>query len=73
MRGAVLPLLQYAFMAWCSVKEAQGQLYLLPLCYHSVVLVYAEGQLYLTPVTNVELVGAFDEVAGTFCVLVRVL
>jgi hypothetical protein len=26
MRGAILPLPQYAFMAWCSV-EAQGQLY----------------------------------------------
>jgi hypothetical protein len=27
MSGAILPLPQYAFMAWCSVK-AQGQLYL---------------------------------------------
>jgi hypothetical protein len=27
MRGAMPPLPQYAFMAWCSVK-AQGQLYL---------------------------------------------
>jgi hypothetical protein len=27
MRGAMTPLPQYAFMAWCSVK-AQGQLYL---------------------------------------------
>jgi len=27
MSGAVPPLPQYAFMAWCSVK-AQGQLYL---------------------------------------------
>jgi hypothetical protein len=27
--GAIPPLPQYAFMAWCSVKiEAQGQLYL---------------------------------------------
>jgi len=26
MRGAILPLPQYAFMAWCLVK-AQGQLY----------------------------------------------
>jgi hypothetical protein len=25
---------QYAFMAWCSVKKAQGQLYLLPLYKH---------------------------------------
>jgi hypothetical protein len=28
MRGAVLPLPQYAFMAWCLVKKAQGQLYI---------------------------------------------
>jgi hypothetical protein len=27
MRGAISPLPQYAFMAWCSVK-AQGQLYI---------------------------------------------
>jgi hypothetical protein len=27
MRGAVPPLPQYAFVAWCSIK-AQGQLYL---------------------------------------------
>jgi len=27
MRGGVLPLPQYTFMAWCSVKT-QGQLYL---------------------------------------------
>jgi hypothetical protein len=33
MNGAIPPLPQYAFMAWCSVK-AQGQLYLtLPLTY----------------------------------------
>jgi hypothetical protein len=32
MSGAITPLPQYAFMAWCSVKkEAQGELYLLPL------------------------------------------
>jgi hypothetical protein len=33
MSGAIPPLPQYAFMAWCSVK-AQGQLYLylLPDC-----------------------------------------
>jgi len=29
MRGVIPPFLQYAFMAWCSVK-AQGQIYLLP-------------------------------------------
>jgi hypothetical protein len=28
MSGAIHPLPQYAFMAWCSVKKAQGQLYL---------------------------------------------
>jgi hypothetical protein len=27
MHGSILPLPQYVFMAWCSVK-AQGQLYL---------------------------------------------
>jgi len=27
MGGAITPLSQYAFMAWCSVK-AQGELYL---------------------------------------------
>jgi len=27
MRGAIPPLLQYAFMGWCSAK-AQGQFYL---------------------------------------------
>jgi hypothetical protein len=26
MRGAIPPLAQYSFMAWCSVKKAQGQL-----------------------------------------------
>jgi len=29
MRGAVVPLPQYAFLAWCSFKS-QEQLYLLP-------------------------------------------
>jgi hypothetical protein len=28
MRGAVSPLPQHAFMAWCSVKKTQAQLYL---------------------------------------------
>jgi hypothetical protein len=28
MGGAVPPLPQYAFMAWCSVRESTGQLYL---------------------------------------------
>jgi hypothetical protein len=30
MCGAIPPLTQYAFMAWCSVKKAQGQLLHLP-------------------------------------------
>jgi hypothetical protein len=28
MHGAIPPLPQYAFMVWCSVKKAQGLLYL---------------------------------------------
>jgi hypothetical protein len=28
MSGAIPPFPQYAFMAWCSVKKAQGKLYL---------------------------------------------
>jgi hypothetical protein len=28
MRGAVTPLSQYAFTAWCSDEKTQGQLYL---------------------------------------------
>jgi hypothetical protein len=35
MRGAVPPLPQYAFKAWCSSKKAQGQLYLLHDTYHT--------------------------------------
>jgi hypothetical protein len=42
MRGSVLLLPQYVFMAWCSVKKAQGQLYLyllpLPLSYLTLPL-----------------------------------
>jgi hypothetical protein len=34
MSGAIPPLLQYAFTAWCSVK-AQGQLYFYLLANHS--------------------------------------
>jgi hypothetical protein len=33
MGGAAPPLLQYAFMAWCSVGGAQGQLYLFTFTY----------------------------------------
>jgi hypothetical protein len=28
MRGAITPLPEYVFIAWRSVKKAQGQLYL---------------------------------------------
>jgi hypothetical protein len=28
MSGAIQPLPRYVFMAWCSVKKTQGQLYL---------------------------------------------
>jgi len=28
MCGAIPPLSQYALMAWCSLKNAQGQIYL---------------------------------------------
>jgi hypothetical protein len=28
MSETIIPLLPHAFMAWCSVKKAQGQLYL---------------------------------------------
>jgi hypothetical protein len=28
MGGAIPPLPQYSFMAWCTVKKAQGQFYL---------------------------------------------
>jgi len=32
MRGAILPLSQYTFMAWCSVKkESTGTTFPLPL------------------------------------------
>jgi hypothetical protein len=34
MRGAIPPLSQYAFIAWCSVKIAQGQLYILSSPYY---------------------------------------
>jgi hypothetical protein len=35
MGGAIPPLSQYAFIAWCSVKkEAQGQLYLYHLSFN---------------------------------------
>jgi hypothetical protein len=37
MSGAIPPLPQYAFMAWCLVK-AQGQLYLLPFTLHIMQL-----------------------------------
>jgi hypothetical protein len=44
MRGAILPCLQYSFIAWCSVK-AQGRLYLYPVTStcsaHHILLYFA--------------------------------
>jgi len=40
MRGAIPPLHQYVFTAWCLIKQW--------MCLHSMVLSYAQGQLYLT-------------------------
>jgi len=40
MSGAIHPVPQYAFMAWCLVKKAQGQLYFfftLYLCTYSLL------------------------------------
>jgi hypothetical protein len=47
MSGAVHPLSQYAFMAWCSVK-AQGQLYLYLMSVHGIHKVNAlwRGRVY---------------------------
>jgi hypothetical protein len=41
MRGAIPPLPQYAFMAWCSAK-AQGQLYFLPYVFVTPDLLFSE-------------------------------
>jgi hypothetical protein len=40
MSGAIPPIHQYAFMAWCSVK-AQGQIYLYIYLYLFTVMVRA--------------------------------
>jgi len=43
MYGAICPLPQYVFMAWCSVKT-QGQLYIY-LTIHGSIQGYAEANL----------------------------
>jgi hypothetical protein len=44
MKGAMPPIPQYAFMAWCSVK-AQGQLYLyLSFCMDEKLFLSNEGK-----------------------------
>jgi hypothetical protein len=47
MGGAVPPLPQYAFMAWCSVRGVQGQLYfyLLTMLFHVQVLGVLSGKI----------------------------
>jgi hypothetical protein len=50
MSGAVPPLPQYAFMAWCSVK-AQGQLYLLlQKCLEKLRVSLVKLTLFLTEI-----------------------
>jgi hypothetical protein len=44
MRGAIPPLPQYAFMAWCSVK-AQGQLFTFTCIKHSIFCTSLEEML----------------------------
>jgi hypothetical protein len=48
MRGAIPPLSQYAFMAWCSVK-AQGQLYL----HLYLTLAISEVVTRFPPISNI--------------------
>jgi hypothetical protein len=42
MSGDIPPLPQYAFMAWCSVKKAQGQLYLIII----IIIIIVIAQWY---------------------------
>jgi hypothetical protein len=51
MSEAIPPLTQYAFMAWCSVKKAQGQLYLYLyiLLLHKLKNNYAAVLYFLVP------------------------
>jgi hypothetical protein len=46
MSGAIPPLPQHAFMAWCSVKKAQKQLYL--YLYHFLI----SCVLYVPPISS---------------------
>jgi len=47
MRGFVAPLLQYAFMAWCSVRKAQAQ-----LCLTFYSIIYSVGSSSVGIVTK---------------------
>jgi hypothetical protein len=55
MSGAILPLPQYAFMAWCSVT-AQGQLDVFPFIYMCVCVysmyVYVHICVYIHILTS---------------------
>jgi hypothetical protein len=52
IRGAILPLPLYVFMAWCLVKQAQGHLYLY-LAYHiSTDFVYVKFVVHNLKVTH---------------------
>jgi len=54
MRGAILPLPQYIFMACCSVKKAQGQLYFTFIIFsHIYIKIFLQFQWCLA-VTNMD-------------------
>jgi hypothetical protein len=52
MHGAIPPLFQYAFMAWCSVK-VHGQLYLYLNCSKLTAVSYSDGLLVMNGLTIV--------------------
>jgi hypothetical protein len=54
MSGAILPLPQYAFMAWCLFK-AQGQLYLYLLNYSIDLLLKMKGCSFMDAFRTVNL------------------
>jgi len=56
MCGAIPPLLQYAFIVWCSVK-AQGQLYVYLLSYSLSLLFSSFLHLY-SPSLNIFLLNS---------------
>jgi hypothetical protein len=47
MSGAILPLPQHAFMAWCSVKKKHGDFLLLYLTKHHAMKTYGVVVLHL--------------------------